>query len=303
MRTQNGIIFDIKKFSIHDGPGIRTTIFLKGCPLHCTWCHNPEGISPLTEIQFWSKRCIGCHECIEACQHRAISIVDGKPVRDPGLCQGCGACAEVCPAEATELIGRTMTVLEVMGEIEKDVIYYDQSGGGATFSGGEPLLQIAFLESLLKACKDHGIHTAVDTSGFVQFENFRRVNSLVDLFLYDVKVMDDDRHQTFTGVSNQLILNNLVELTKTGAEIIVRIPIIPGVNDGAENFDQFGRFLESLDKVHPVNILPYHRSATDKYKRMNNTYSLLDVNPPTKEHMTQIAEHLESFGLSVSIGG
>lgn len=303
MQTPNGILFDIKKFSIHDGPGIRTTIFLKGCPLHCAWCHNPEGISPLKEIQFWVKRCIGCHECIQACEHQAISILEGKPIRDTNLCQGCGICAEVCPAEATEIIGRTMTVADVLREIEKDVLYYDQSGGGVTFSGGEPLLQITFLEALLRACKDHGIHTAVDTSGYVKFHNFQRLMSLTDLYLFDVKIMDNDRHLHYTGVPNQLILKNLGELTLSGAEIIVRIPIIPGVNDDPENIDKVGQFLKSLGRIHPVNILPYHRAATDKYKRMNNKYQFQDVRPPTVEQLTNIAEHLESFGLCVSIGG
>jgi len=303
MGSTSGIVFDIKKFSIHDGPGIRTTIFLKGCPLHCIWCHNPEGISPLKEIQYWSKRCIGCHECIEACKYQALSFMDGVPIRDADLCQGCGACAEACPAEATELIGRTMTLLDVMVEIEKDVIYYDQSGGGVTFSGGEPLLQIKFLEALLEACKDRGIHTAVDTSGFVQSNTIRRVQSLVDLFLFDIKMIDEKRHLHYTGVPNQPILNNLIALSKSGVDIIIRIPIIPGINDSREDIQQVGKFLGSLDRFHPVNILPYHRAAIEKYYRMNGTYTLRDLRPPNAEQIENIAEQIESFGLSVSIGG
>ena len=303
MKSPSGIIFDIKKFSIHDGPGIRTTIFLKGCPLHCTWCHNPEGRSPRKEIRFWDKRCISCLECVQACEHRAISIFGGKPVRNPNLCQGCGACAEVCPAEATELIGRTMTVTDILMEIEKDVLYYDQSGGGATFSGGEPLLQIGFLEAILRACKDHSIHTVIDTSGYVKFVNFQRVSSLTDLYLFDIKIMDNVRHMHYTGVSNRLILKNLGELTKTRAEIIVRVPIIPGVNDDLENITEVGQYLKSLDRLHPVNLLPYHRAATEKYNRMGNKYQHQGVLPPSAEQMANIAENLESFGLSVSIGG
>jgi pyruvate formate lyase activating enzyme len=303
MFTPCGTIFDIKKFSIHDGPGIRTTIFLKGCPLHCAWCHNPEGISPLKEIQFWNKRCISCHECVLACENQAIKILDGKLFRDPELCQGCGSCAEICPAEATEIIGQTMSVSDVLREIEKDVLYYDQSGGGVTFSGGEPLLQITFLEAILRACKDHGIHTTVDTSGFVKYQNFQRLNPLTDLYLFDIKIIDNDRHLNFTGVPNQLILENLTKLSKSGVEIIVRIPIIPGVNDDDENIDKIGEYIISLDRNHLVNILPYHCAAADKYERMNHKYTLQEVRPPTAEHMSQIAEHLESFGLSVTIGG
>jgi pyruvate formate lyase activating enzyme len=303
MDPPSGIIFDIKKFSIHDGPGIRTTIFLKGCPLHCSWCHNPEGISPLKEIQFWVKRCIGCHECIEACELQALSFVDGMPVRDLKLCQGCGACAEVCPTEATELIGRTMTLSEVMVEIEKDVIYYDQSGGGVTFSGGEPLFQIEFLASLLEICKDRGIHTAVDTSGFVQFGALETILPLVDLFLYDIKMINEKRHIQYTGVPNHTILNNLNALSKLGADIVIRIPIIPGINDTIKGIQEIGEFLSSLERIHPVNILPYHRAAIDKYNRMNGTYLLRDIQPPSTEHMESIAEQIERFGLTVSIGG
>ncbi len=303
MRSTNGIVFDIKKFSVHDGPGIRTTIFLKGCPLHCAWCHNPEGQSPNKEIHFWSNRCIACHECIDACEYNALSLVENVPTRDQNLCQGCGACAEACPAEATELIGKTMTVSEVMQEIQKDILYYDQSGGGVTFSGGEPLLQVNFLEAILEVCKDRAIHSVVDTSGFVQYETIHRVRSLVDLFLYDIKIIDEFRHIHFTGVPNRLILDNLIALSNSGSDIIVRIPIIPGINDCIEDIDQLGKFLVTLEKVHPVNILPYHSIAIDKYARMNSVYSLQDLQPPTSERMVIVAEQLESFGLSVSIGG
>ena len=303
METLTGIVFDIKKYSIHDGPGIRTTVFLKGCHLNCAWCHNPEGISPLSEILFFENRCISCLDCVEACPYQAISFVDGQRIHDPDLCQGCGTCADICPAEATTIAGTQMTVAEVVSEIETDVIYYDQSGGGTTFSGGEPLYQVAYLEALLEACKDRGIHTVVDTSGHVPFENIDRIRSLVDLFLYDVKLMDSERHLQNTGVPNQRILNNLVSLGQTGARIIARIPIIPGINDDQDNLDKTGRFLASLGTLQDINILPYHRAATEKYNRMNNTYPLTEIKPPSGDHMAQIAEHLESFGLSVSING
>jgi len=303
MAILTGNIFDIKKFSIHDGPGIRTTVFLKGCPLHCVWCHNPEGISPHTEIHFWTRRCISCHECVAACKNNAITFLDGKRLYHPELCQGCGNCADACPAEATQIIGVPMTVIEIMDEIEKDVVFYDQSGGGVTFSGGEPLLQIEFLERLLVACKDSGIHTAVDTSGHVPFEKIARVQPLVDLFLYDLKIIDPNRHFQYTGVPNRRILKNLETLVQSGANLIIRIPIIPGINDDPENINQTGRYLAALGKDQKVNILPYHRAATDKYLRMKHDYTLMAVQPPSDDHMAAIAERLERYDLRVSIGG
>ncbi|MCJ7701257.1 MAG: glycyl-radical enzyme activating protein [Anaerolineales bacterium] len=299
----SGTVFDIKRFSIHDGPGIRTTVFLKGCPLHCAWCHNPEGISLQPEIHFWAKRCIACHECLQACPNGALSWVAGQRVHQTALCQGCGFCAEACPAEATELVGTRMGVPDVLREIEKDLIIYDQSGGGATFSGGEPLLQIDFLEALLIACKDHDIHTVVDTSGHVRIEHLERIKPLVDIFLYDIKLMDPDRHFQYTGVPNRRILNNLMKLAKTGTRVIARVPIIPGINDDEVNIDQTGHFLASLTTIRQVNILPYHRSAADKYQRMQHFYPLSDLMPPSDHHISQIAERLESYGLTAVIGG
>lgn len=303
MQLPDGLIFDIKRFSIHDGPGIRTTIFLKGCPLHCVWCHNPEGISPTEEFQFWSKRCIACHECIQACECHALTFVNEKPVRDDRLCQFCGACVEACPAEAMDLIGRKTTVQEVIREIETDVLYYDQSGGGVTFSGGEPLLQIDFLDALLQVCKVRGIHTAVDTSGYVKYEDLHRVRLWADLFLYDIKIINEFKHLKHSGFPNRRILKNLIELSKSGAEIIIRIPIIPGINDSSEDIDQLREFLEGMERKHPVQLLPYHSAAIEKYSRMNSTYTLLDVRSPTADRLSEIAEQLESSGLSVSIGG
>jgi pyruvate formate lyase activating enzyme len=303
MHPLTGNVFDIKKFSIHDGPGIRTTVFLKGCPLHCTWCHNPEGISPSSEIQYWDKRCIGCQECVEVCENRAIAFINEVRFHYPELCQGCGACAQVCPTEAIELIGSRMTVLEVMEAIEKDVIYYDQSNGGVTFSGGEPLLQTEFLEAVLRACKDHGIHTVVDTSGYVSFGVLKKIKPLVDLFLYDIKLMDTDRHIQHTGVSNQLILENLRELVITGAQVTARIPIIPGINDDSDNICQTGDFLKSLGTLPEVNLLPYHRAATHKYQRIGSNYLLPEVMPPSDDQMSRITWELENYGLSVKIGG
>ncbi|MFH1634645.1 MAG: glycyl-radical enzyme activating protein [Chloroflexota bacterium] len=298
-----GIIFDIKKFSIHDGPGIRTTVFLKGCPLKCVWCHNPEGISPHPDIHFWEQRCIACGDCAEVCPNEAVSFVEGKRVWKRDQCARCGACAEACSAEAVQLVGKTMSVPEVMTAIEKDVICYDQSGGGVTFSGGEPLAQPEFLKSLLQACKERYIHTAVDTSGLASPGHFRQILPFTDLFLFDIKLIDEKRHIRYMGVSNKLIHINLRELAQTGKNIIVRIPIIPGINADAENIRQTGEYLASLGSIHQVDILPYHHIAADKYRRMGNEYTIAEIQPPSDEQMEHIARQLSEWGFEVTMGG
>jgi len=298
-----GIIFDFKKFSIHDGPGIRTTVFLKGCPLNCVWCHNPEGISPYPEIHFWESRCIACGDCVEACPNEAIAFVEGLRVWQRDQCTRCGACGVVCPAEAVQLVGKTMTVSEVIAEIEKDVVCYDQSGGGVTFSGGEPLAQPEFLKSSLQACKERYIHTAVDTSGLASPEHFRQILPFTDLFLFDIKLIDEKRHIEYTGVSNKLIHSNLRELAQTDTNISVRIPIIPSINADAENIRQTGAYLASLGSIRHIDILPYHNIASDKYRRSGSEYTIAEIQPPSAEQMGQIARQLESYGLCVTIGG
>jgi pyruvate formate lyase activating enzyme len=300
---ETGIIFDIERFSIHDGPGIRTTVFFKGCPLACSWCHNPESQSPDKERWFWERRCIRCGACMEACEHNAISISGNSVITDDALCQLCGACVEVCQAEAREIIGRQVTVTQVMAEIEKDVAFYDESGGGVTFSGGEPLAQPDFLLALLTACKDKEIRTAVDTSGFAPWQTLQGISPCVDLYLYDLKLMDDERHRRFTGVSNELILSNLRALSAWGKTIIVRVPIIPGVNDDSENITRLGEFVAALPRVPPVSLLPYHKVGIDKYVRLRMPYAWPEIQPPADERMGELASTLKGFGLTVRMGG
>ena len=298
-----GLIFDIKKFSIHDGPGIRTTVFFKGCPLSCWWCHNPESQSSRREMMFRERRCIRCGACQAVCTQGAISM-DGDVVStDREKCTLCGACVEACYAEARELVGREVTVAEVMAEIEQDVAFYDQSGGGVTFSGGEPLVQRDFLLALLRACKEKEIHTAVDTCGFATWETLDSLREHVDLFLYDLKLMDNARHLKSTGVSNELILGNLHRLSTLGHDIILRMPIIPGINDDDENIRQTGALAAALPCLNRLDVLPYHRAGAEKCSRMNRVYGLPETRPPSDERMSRIVQILRGFGLQIKIGG
>lgn len=298
-----GIIFDIKKFSIHDGPGIRTTIFLKGCPLNCWWCHNPESQAIGPERVFRENRCIACEICLTVCREGAISKNGNGLITNDVLCTLCGDCVEVCYAEAREIIGRNVSVAEVMAEIEKDIAFYDESGGGVTFSGGEPLLQRDFLRALLRACREKEIHTTVDTSGFAPWATFEHIRTDVDLFLYDLKLMDNAGHQKFTGASNQLILQNLQSLSQRGHNIIVRVPVVPGLTDDDENIRQIGAFVAGLPQTHPIELLPYHHIAADKYQRLNLAYELPNIQSPPAERMKQIAQNLSGFNVEVKIGG
>jgi len=293
-----GTVFNIQRYSIHDGPGIRTTVFLKGCPLNCWWCQNPESQLSGQEIVFWEDRCIGCGACSTICPSGAIQIKNGIPVTEKEKCILCGKCIEKCPALAREMIGKKITAEEVIKEIEKDVIFYEESGGGVTFSGGEPLEQPEFLEELLNACQKKKIHTAVDTSGYVSWEILNKISSKVDLFLYDLKIMDSKRHKKYTGVSNELILENLKKLSSVHNNIFVRFPVIPGINDDYQNIKEMGEFLSFL-KVTQVNLLPYHYIGVDKYRRLGRTYKLATTQPPSEEKLSEISAILRKFNLKV----
>lgn len=298
-----GIVYDIKKYSIHDGPGIRTTFHLKGCPLSCWWCHNPESQSLLPVVLYRKDRCIGCGRCVESCPHKALSFVNDGVHVDLSRCVGCGVCASVCPSLALELVGRTMTVPELVAEARKDELFYDQSGGGVTFSGGEPLMQPEFLLEVLEACGAAGFHRAVDTCGFAPEETILRVARHTDLFLYDLKHMDPEAHRLYTGVDNVLILSNLRRLDEAGARLNIRVPLIPGINDSPENLDALGRFVASLNHVAGLNLLPYHTAGRSKYPKWGMTYRLEETPPPTEHQVRVAAEALRRQGLEVTIGG
>ncbi len=297
-----GVVFDAKRYAIHDGPGIRTTIFLKGCPLDCPWCHNPEGKRPQPELMWWSTRCLGCNSCVKACPWEALTLEDNLTV-DQERCDLCGACAEACTAEALEVVGHEATVEEIMKEIRKDVVFYDESGGGVTFSGGEPTMQAGFLRDLLKACKEEGYHTAVDTSGHVDPVNLSILSDDVDLFLYDIKAMDEETHKEHTGASNRLILENLRRLVDAGKSVIVRMPLIPGVNDDEENARKTGEFVSSLGNIKQICVLPYHKGGAEKLGRLMQAGPPFEAEPPKDEKIGEIKGILEEYGLEVKIGG
>ena len=299
----NGIISNIQHFSVNDGPGIRTTVFLKGCPLHCLWCHNPESISPLPEVALHPERCIRCGSCSATCRHHAVLLEDDTPVTLRELCHQCGECADACVAEARILIGANMSTEDVLAEIRKDLVFFARSNGGATFSGGEPLLQHEFLCSILAACREEHIHTAVDTSGHAPAQILERVAELAGLFLYDLKIMDDDLHQRFTGVSNRKILQNLRLLTQWRKPVIVRVPVIPEINDSVENIEAIGAFVERLGGIQEVHLLPYHHAGAEKYRRLGAASAMPSAEPPSAARLDDLAELLRRTIPIVAIGG
>jgi pyruvate formate lyase activating enzyme len=298
-----GIVFNIQHFSVNDGPGIRTTIFLKGCRLHCPWCHNPESISLSREIALRTERCIRCGECITVCRHHAISSENGSYTIHRDLCAKCGRCVDVCVTEARTAVGQEMTIKALMDEIRKDAIFFHQSGGGVTFSGGEPLLQHEFLLDLLKVCRWEGIHTTVDTTGFTTAAILESIAEYTDLFLYDLKLLNDVKHREFTGVSNQQILENLRLLAEWKKKVIVRMPLIPTVNDDVESIQALGSFVGSLQTIKEIHILPYHQSGIEKYQRIGSEYTMASLTAPSQDVLHSAVRTLNQYVPHVRVGG
>jgi len=302
IKMEIGVIFDIKRYAIHDGPGIRTTVFFKGCPLSCSWCHNPEGIASSGELIFRNNRCVGCGECFTACKKGAISFVHGKPEIDRKICDLCGECTSACPSTALEMIGKSISKQQLVEEIEKDRVFFEESGGGVTFSGGEPLQQADFLRAVLKECKKRGIHTALDTTGFAPYEVIETIKPYVDLFLYDLKMMDEKKHLEFTGVSNTLVLDNLKKLSQNGSSVQVRIPLIPDVNDTGDCIRKIASFIADQPSLKDVSLLPYHDIAAQKYERLNKSpFTPKSAHLPERK-VDLLKKILEDRGLHVSIG-
>jgi pyruvate formate lyase activating enzyme len=301
---EKALIFDIKPYSINDGPGIRITIFLKGCPLSCLWCHNPEGISPHRQKLYAKAKCIGCETCVQNCPKDALKLTSDGIVTDAALCDLCGICADVCPTKAMEMSGSEVTVEELMKRIRRETHLMDHSAGGVTISGGEPMMQSDFLIELLIALGREGIHRAVDTTGLAKTETLLEVAGHTDLFLYDLKMMDPERHKRFTGVSNEKILENLRILSESGAEINIRIPLIKGVNADEENLRQSAAFVAGLagsKKI--VSILPYHNIASHKYGKMGREYDEGEMEEPTAEEVAAAGRIFAEQGLEAVVGG
>jgi len=303
--AKKGMVYNIQGYSIHDGPGIRTTVFLKGCPLNCDWCSNPESKLPHAEIVINNNRCINCGRCIEVCHRNAISFRKEVLMFEREKCDFCLECAKACPTKAIERVGRCYTAHELIKEIEADRLFFINSGGGVTFSGGEPLFQADFLLRVLHLCKKHDVHTALDTCGFVPWEVMEESLNYVDLMLYDLKHLDDHVHKMGTGAGNKRIIENLLRAADAGkTRIWIRIPVIPGFNDNHESMEAIAELVSSLNNggVEKVSLLPYHELGAAKYERLGLEYPYKGRNAPEEEKILQFKELFGSAGIHVNVG-
>jgi pyruvate formate lyase activating enzyme len=299
-----GWVFNIQRYSIHDGPGIRTTVFLKGCPLRCLWCDNPESQHISSQFIFWVDRCIHCGNCLSTC-HLSAVLEDENGLKrvDVESCDLCGLCVDQCYAGALEQVGQQMTSTEILDLVEEDQPFYDGSGGGMTLSGGEPLAQPNFVLDLLKGAHARGIRTAIETSGYAPWQEWVRLLPYLDLILYDLKEVDPIKHKRFTGVSNNLILDNLRRLANTGKHVIVRRPVIRDYNDNPESIRALAQFVQEFTTIDEIDLLPYHRLGQDKYKRLNQEYILGDKPTMKNEEVNEFRDILLSYGFQVKVGG
>lgn len=296
------LVFNIQKFSIHDGPGIRTTVFLKGCPLNCLWCHNPESQNFSKETMISKEKCTVCGRCIDRCSKGAIEKCNNEIVNDFEKCIFCGKCVDSCFNNAREIVGEELTLKEIIKEIEKDRVFYEESNGGVTFSGGEAMCQIEALGDMARSCKEKGISVAVDTCGYVPFSSFEKILNYVDVFLYDIKLMDNELHKKYVGADNTLILENLIKLSDSGANINLRIPVISGINDNNETMEDIIGFIKNTN-IRDVNLLPYHDIAKNKYDKLGKEYKEDLMSKPSEERMEEIKKMFEKNGYKVKIGG
>lgn len=309
MSTQNnfskdeekGLIFLIQRYSIHDGPGIRTTVFMKGCPLGCLWCQNPESFHVFPELMTHDIRCISCGECAKICPKAAISLNNqlGRKI-DRSLCNNCFDCVDVCPTGALSRVGEYMTIKEVTEEIEKDTLFYDHSGGGVTVSGGEPLLQSSFVFNLLKACKEMGFHTALDTSGYGDWPAMEKVLSQVDLVLFDLKHVDPNKHHEGTGKGNKLIFENLRKISPKN-RVWLRLPLIPGYNDSQDNLRKIGDLAKEIG-AEKLSLLPVNQLGEEKCRALGRTLAMEKIVTPADESIQAVKKFLEDMGLDVTVG-
>lgn len=301
---RKGFVYDLQRFAIHDGPGIRTLVYMKGCPLKCLWCSSPQTQKSKPEIMHNEFNCKKCGSCVDVCPIHGITISgEDKIIIDRKLCTYCGKCLESCPNQALKLIGYHITFEELFQEVNKDSPFYRRSNGGVTVGGGEPTMQPEFVSAFLKRCKQIYIHTAIETCGYVKWNNMENILKYVDLVFIDIKHMDPIVHKELTGVSNELILENAKKIS-TINPMIIRIPIIPGFNDTDDNITATARFALNLgDNLKRIDLLPYHKFGTQTYSRIGMDYNLTDVEPPSEDHMIKLKEIVESCGVKVQIGG
>jgi len=310
--SDKGLIFNIQRFSIHDGPGIRTTVFLKGCSMKCFWCHNPEGRLQRAEIQYFPEKCISCGECVQVCPNQTHVLQDGKHILIRELCQGAGECVKVCYSEALDLAGKEMTVDEIMEEIMRDNIFYDTSGGGVTLSGGEPALNNEFSKNILIRCKEEALHTTIETCGNYPWKNLENLLPLINLVMMDIKHINPQKHKEVTGNSNNLILANARQLAMTDKPILFRTPVIPTVNDTVEEITEISHFVKDLMELRKNNghqnkksaniqfeLLAFHRLAADKYRSLELEYKARDFKTLDKIKLNELVNVAKSIGLDV----
>lgn len=291
-----GIVFDVQRCSLRDGPGIRTTVFLKGCSLNCLWCHNPESISPKPELSFDAEMCVHCLACVAACPHGAQQASESQHVLARDLCRACGACVAECAYGALKMVGELMSVEAVLREVEKDSAYYHRSGGGITLSGGEPMVQFDFALALLRAAKARGIHTCVETNGFAPQARYEQTLPHVDLFLFDYKATDPERHQTLTGVTNEMILANLDFLYRRGASIVLRCPLVPGINDARPHLAGIAALASRYQNLAGIEIMPYHEMGREKGRRVGRKPALPNLKTTSEETKASWLETLRDLG-------
>ena len=300
-----GIIFNIQGYSIHDGPGIRTNVFLKGCFLRCAWCQNPESQSLKPELFYFKEKCTGCGRCVDVCPEHAIRVIEALSNTDRNRCRGCGQCVQVCPNEARSLVGKEITAEEVFQRVKKDELFYKRSKGGVTLTGGEPLFQPDFSKKLLSLCREAGIHTALETCGYASWETLKDLLQYVDLVLFDLKHMNSEKHREYTGVSNNLILENIRKIHHDlKIPVRARIPVIPGYTDSDENIRATAGFIaKELSASVPVHLLAYHQLGGTKYERLGKVGNDFSITPPTNEHMLELQKIVVSYSLDTYIGG
>lgn len=292
-----GIIFEIERFAVYDGPGIRTVVFMKGCPLRCLWCDNPEGQLVRPQLAFFEDKCVNCRQCVSVCPQEAIKIIDDRMMQDWEKCSGCLKCVDVCPVGARQCKGYDYTAEEVIEEVSRDIPFYRRSGGGMTLSGGDPVAQVKFSSKILELAKEIGIHTAIETSCQVDWIDLLKILKFTDFVYIDIKCMDPVKHKAFTNSSNEKILENIVKISELRKPFIIRIPVISGYNDSDDNIVDTTTFVKNLKNLVALELLPYHRLGEYKYKNLGMSYSLSNISVPSDKKMGCIKSLVEKYGV------